>query len=82
VALVPTARFWGLIIFPRTPRGEFAPTVSTGLTPICCAVTFCRLAKRALEEVSEPVSATPSHPMNEAKNGNRRPVAAKARPRV
>jgi hypothetical protein len=36
------------------------------------------LAKRALEEVSEPVIATPSHPKNEAKNGNRRPVAAKA----
>ena len=28
------------------------------------------------------MSATPSHPMNEAKNGNRKPVAAKARPRV
>jgi hypothetical protein len=32
-ALVPTAEFWGLIIFPRTPPEEFAPTVSTGLTP-------------------------------------------------
>src|SRR5215217_7007059 len=29
-----------------------------------------------------PVSATPSHPMIGAKNGNRTPVAAAARPRV
>src|SRR5215217_5671182 len=35
VALVPTARFCGLIIFPRTPPEEFAPTVRLGLTPIC-----------------------------------------------
>src|SRR5215218_4030722 len=60
VALVPTARFWGLIIFPRTPPEELAPTVGFGLSPICWAVTFWRLAKRALEEVSEPVSATPA----------------------
>src|SRR5829696_5513260 len=82
VALVPTARFWGLIIFPRTPPEELAPTVRFGLTPICWAVTFWGLANRALEEVSEPVSATPSHPIGGAKNGNRRPVAAAARPRV
>jgi hypothetical protein len=34
------------------------------------------LAKRALDEVSEPVKATPSHPMNAAKNGKRTPLAA------
>src|SRR5215216_6838195 len=82
VELVPTARFCGLIILPNTPPEELAPTAKTGLTPICWAVTFCRLAKRAFEEVSEPVSATPSHPMNEAKNGKRRPVVAKDRPKV
>jgi hypothetical protein len=79
---VPTARFWGEIILPRTPPEELAPTVRLGLSPNCWAVTFWRLAKRALEEVSEPVSATPSHPMIGAKNGNRTPVAAAARPRV
>src|SRR5215212_12216655 len=82
VALVPTARFWGLIIFPNTPPEELAPTVRFGLTPICWAVTFWRLAKRAFEDVSEPVRATPSHPMIGAKNGNRAPVAAAAKPRV
>src|SRR5918993_3605427 len=73
VALVPTARFWGEIILPRTPPEELAPTVRFGLTPICWAVTFCKLAKRALEDVSEPVSATPSHPINAEKNGNKTP---------
>src|ERR671921_2720685 len=82
VELVPTARFCGLIIFPRTPPEELAPTARTGLNPSWVAVVFCRLAKRALDEVSEPVSATPSHPMNEAKNGKRTPVAANARPNV
>src|SRR5215207_2405017 len=82
VELVPTARFCGLIILPRTPPEELAPTARTGLNPSWLAVVFCRLAKRAFEEVSEPVSATPSHPMNEAKNGKRTPVAANARPRV
>jgi L-lactate permease len=67
VALVPTARFCGEIIFPSTPPEELAPTVRFGLTPICCAVTFCRFANRAFDDVSEPVSATPSHPINEAK---------------
>src|SRR5215216_6892847 len=82
VALVPTARFCGLIIFPRTPPDELAPTVRLGLSPICWAVTFWRLANRAFEDVSEPVRATPSHPMIGEKNGNKRPVAAAARPRV
>src|SRR5919202_38060 len=57
VALVPTARFWGEIIFPRTPPEELAPTVRLGLSPIWWAVTFWRLANSAFEEVSEPVSA-------------------------
>src|SRR5215213_8348101 len=82
VALVPTARFCGEIIFPRTPPEELAPTVRLGLRLSCWAVTFCKLANRAFEEVSEPVRATPSHPMIGAKNGNRKPVAAAARPRV
>ena len=72
----------GEIIFPRTPPEELAPTVKLGLRLSCWAVTFCRLANRAFEEVSEPVSATPSHPMMGAKNGNKTPVAAAARPRV
>src|ERR687893_282571 len=71
VELVPTARFCGLIIFPNTPPEELAPTARTGLTPICWAVTFCRLAKRAFAEVSEPVSATPSHPINEERDDAR-----------
>src|ERR687890_2249678 len=51
VALVPTARFCGLIILPRTPPEELAPTVRLGFNPSCWAVTFWRLANSALEEV-------------------------------
>ena len=62
VALVPTARFCGLIILPRTPPEEFTPTVRFGLTPICWAVTFCRLAKSTFEEVSDPSESHPEPP--------------------
>ena len=35
----------------------------------CCAVSFCRLPKRTLEEVSEPVEAVPIQPMRVPKKG-------------
>src|ERR687885_256777 len=82
VELVPTARFCGLIIFPKTPPEELDPTARAGLKPSWLAVVFCRLEKRAFEEVSDPVSATPSHPINGLKNGKRKAVAANARPKV
>ena len=34
-----------------------------------CAVIFCNEPNRALDDVSEPVRATPSQPRNVAKNG-------------
>ena len=60
---------WASIILPMTPPVLLAVTISTGLKPSCCAVIFCRLPNRTFELVSEPVSATPSHPSNAAKNG-------------
>ena len=69
VALVPTARFCGLIILPRTPPEELAPTVRFGLTPICWAVTFCKLAR---ERVRGGVRSRESHPEPPDKTGEER----------
>ena len=40
------------------------------------------MANSAFDDVSDPVNATPSHPINEAKNTYRKPVEAKASPSV
>jgi hypothetical protein len=56
---VATAMGWGEIIFPVTPPVELAATVSVGSMSIWLAVIFCKLPKRALEEVSLPVRKTP-----------------------
>src|SRR5512144_3202351 len=77
-----TAIDCGEIILPVTPPVVLAPMVRMGLTPICCAVTACRLANSALLEVSEPVRKTPSQPRKGEKKGNSAPDAAKAKPRV
>src|SRR5512143_3405221 len=77
-----TAIDCGDIILPVTPPVVLAPIVRIGLTPICCAVTACRLANRALLDVAEPVRNTPSQPRKGEKNGNSTPDAANARPRV
>ena len=72
----------GEIILPVTPPVVLAPMVRIGLTPICCAVTACRLANSALLDVSEPVRNTPSQPRKGEKKGNSAPDAANASPRV
>ena len=48
--------------------------------PSCCDVIRCKLPKRAFDEVSLPVSATPSQPRNVPKNGYNQPVRVKASP--
>src|ERR1700722_14809965 len=73
-AAAATAMDCGEIIFPTTPPEIFAPTVTTGSTPIAFAVTDCNFPNNALEEVSEPVIKTPSQPSNGANNGNHFPV--------
>ena len=40
----------------------------------------CKLPNSALDDVSEPVSATPSQPSKAANSGYKRPVFVKARP--
>src|ERR1700686_1563733 len=57
------------IILPMTPPEELAAPIRIGDRPSCSEVIFCRLPNRMLEEVSEPVSATPSQPSSVPKNG-------------
>ena len=54
----------------------------TGKGKARIAVIRCRLPNRTLDDVSDPVSATPSQPSIVPKNGYSTPVPAKARPSV
>src|SRR5262245_49908350 len=70
------------IILPITPPELLAAPISTGDRPSCSADTFCNPPNRTLDEVSDPVSATPSQPSIAPKNGYNQPACAKARPSV
>jgi hypothetical protein len=65
---------------PITPPELLEAAASTGEMPIWPAVIFCRLPNSALDEVSLPVRATPSHPSRGEKKANSLPVLANARP--
>src|SRR5713101_8066970 len=82
VAVLATTIDWASIILPITPPELFAAPIRIGLRPSCVAVIFCKLPNRTFDEVSEPVSATPSQPSIVPKKGYSQPVLAKARPRV
>ena len=69
VAVLATTMLCASIILPMTPPVLLAAAISMGETPTCCAEIFCRLPNRTLDEVSDPVSATPSQPSNVPKNG-------------
>ena len=57
------------IILPITPPELFAAAINTGFKPKLFAVIFCRLPNRTFDDVSLPVSATPSQPSIAAKKG-------------
>src|SRR5713101_2326782 len=67
-------------ILPITPPAELAAHIRTGSRPSCSAVMRCKLPNNAFEEVSLPVSATPSQPRNVPKNGYSHPVRVNASP--
>ena len=62
-AAAPMARFCGEIILPMTPADELAAAISVGESPAPCAALTYSAPNSAFEEVSEPVTATPSQPM-------------------
>jgi len=51
------------------PPQLLAEAMRVGLRPICSAEIFWRLPKRTLDDVSDPVRATPSQPGGVPKNG-------------
>src|SRR5476651_2852432 len=61
-AAAAIARFWGEIILPSTPPEELAAAITAGLSPALAAALTCNAPNRAFDEVSEPVTATPSQP--------------------
>ena len=69
VAVLATTMDWASIILPITPPELLAAAINVGDTWICSALMRCRLPKRTLDDVSEPVSATPSQPSSVPKNG-------------
>src|SRR5665213_3092737 len=69
VAVEATTIDCASIILPITPPDEFAAAIRIGDSPNCCDVIFCRLPNRIFDDVSDPVSATPSQPSSVPKNG-------------
>src|SRR5712671_6604815 len=69
VAVEATTIDCASIILPITPPEELAAPIRIGERPSCSAVIFCNPPNSTLDAVSEPVSATPSHPSKVPKNG-------------
>src|ERR1043166_6050030 len=69
VAVEATTLGEGSMILPMTPPDELAAPIRIGESPSCSDVIFCRLPNRMFDAVSEPVSATPSHPSKVPKKG-------------
>src|SRR6266511_2888108 len=80
VAEVATVMDCASTIFPITCPAELAAHIRIGSSPSCCDVIRCRLPNSAFEDVSLPVSATPSQPRNAPKKGNHHPVRVNASP--
>ena len=81
-AAAPMARFCGEIILPSTPPELFAAASRVGERPASLAAVTCSAPKSAFEEVSEPVTATPSQPISGDRNAKNAPAPAAQRPSV
>jgi len=81
VATPATTVLWASIIFPMTPL-LLAAQARMGLNPSRSAPIRWSPPKRTFDEVSLPVSATPSQPRSGEKKGKSTPVDAEASPIV
>jgi hypothetical protein len=81
-AAAAMARFWGEIILPSTPPELFEAAMSTGSSPALPAAVTCRAPNSEFDEVSEPVTATPSQPMIGESAANKPPAPAIQLPSV
>src|SRR6476660_2923852 len=75
-AAAAMARFCGETILPSTPPEELAAAMSVGLSPVCLAADTCSAPKSELDEVSDPVTATPSQPSTGEMRANALPAWA------
>src|SRR5881396_2808318 len=80
VAEVATVMDCASTILPITPPAELAAHMRIGSSLSWSAVIRCRLPNSAFEDVSLPVSATPSQPRYEPKKGYSHPVRVNANP--
>src|SRR5215207_7156272 len=82
VATLATTMLCASIILPITPPELLDAAVRIGDKPSCSAETFWRLPKSTFDDVSLPVSATPSQPIIGEKNGKNHPDCANSKPIV
>src|SRR5450759_2348798 len=81
-AAAAIARFWGEIILPSTPPEELAAAIRAGLSPTLLAAETCKAPNSEFDEVSDPVTATPSQPRIGEKMANAAPAPAIQAPSV
>src|SRR6059058_5140603 len=81
-AAAPIARFWGEIIFPSTPPDELPAAINTWLIPASFAAATWRAPNNEFDDVSEPVTATPNHPMIGERKAKNPPAPASHKPSV
>ena len=81
-AAAPMARFCGDTILPSTPPELLAAAISVGDRLAFSAAATCRAPNNEFDEVSEPVTATPSHPRIEARKAKAPPAPASHWPMV
>ena len=75
-AAAPIARFCGEIIFPSTPPEELAAASSVGSSPASLAACTWSAPNSEFDDVSDPVTATPSQPMIDDRNARTPPAPA------
>lgn len=81
-AAAPMTRLCGEIILPRTPPALLAAASRAGIRLVSFAAAACIAPNNALDELSDPVIATPSQPMPADRKAKAWPVAASQRPSV
>ena len=69
MAVLATTMLWASIILPMTPPDELADAMSVGERCSWPALMVCSEPKSTLDDVSEPVMATPSQPSMAPKKG-------------
>ena len=67
---------------PSTPPELFAAASSVGDMPASFAAVTWSAPKSAFDDVSEPVTATPSQPISGERNAKKSPAPAAHRPSV